>query len=60
MQLTQRAYDPVLHAGIGVVVPAKQILDVLDQPVLRNERNRHDEALRRRNLPMLDGATDTD
>lgn len=53
-----RLTEPTLHTGIGVVVPAKKILDVLNLQALRDQRAQGDEAVLRRNLPVLDIATE--
>jgi hypothetical protein len=43
-----------INMGIGIVVPAKKILEVLNQPGLLEMRRQTDEKIRQENLPTLD------
>jgi len=45
-----------VNMGIAVVVPAKKILEVLNQPRLVEKRKQEDEELRKRRMPTLDEA----
>ncbi len=45
-----------VNSGIGIVIPAQKILEVLDQPKLLEKRKEADEAMkwRRENTPTMD------
>lgn len=45
---------PRLHTGIGLVTPAKKILEVLNQQALIEQRAQKDADQLRRNLPVMD------
>jgi hypothetical protein len=44
----------VVNTGIAIVVPASKILEVLDQPIIREEENQVEQETLRKGLPTLD------
>jgi hypothetical protein len=43
-----------VNMGIAIVVPARHIVEVLDQPELVEERERLENQVRQRNAPSMD------
>jgi hypothetical protein len=56
--MTEEEKAEAVNMGIGIVVPAKKIREVLYQPELVELRARQDRALERKNLPTLDTGSD--
>jgi len=53
IRLDEDTYGPV-NIGIAIVVPAKKILEVLNQPQLLDRRRAGDEARKKETMPTLD------
>jgi hypothetical protein len=46
--------EETINMGIAIVVPIEKVIEVLDQPKLRDEDGKIAESIRKRNLPTMD------